>query len=203
MLADERRLSLLRTAEELIDEAQAQALMDENHALPPLPPRQLRILCAPVNDQADEVMAGILQRLLSAYGHQVSTGSRDLLTSELVQRVSDDQVDVVILSALPPLSNRNGRYLCRQLRQRFSNLPVIYGLWGGVDLDEVSEGLVSCGATRVVAQLRQAIAQAHKVAQELRFAKTLDEPSRTDKRERFGLEAVAPAQWVHRERGRN
>lgn len=167
LLRDQQQLTILRTAEELVDEMQAEARLMGGNSTPPLSDsRRLRVVCAPVNDQADEVVSDMLVRLLSSHGHQVVSASRDLLASELVQRVEDEPCDLVILSALPPLANRNGRYLCRLLRQRFATLPILYGLWDGAALDEISQGLVRCGASRVVTQLREALDQVHRIALE-------------------------------------
>lgn len=157
-LTEEQHSFLIPILRELVDES--------CHLAPAANPpstatvnRPVHVLCVPVSDEVDTVGATMLTHLLRPYGYRVELGSLDLLTSEFVERIEREDVDIVILSAIPPLSTRNGRYLCRRIRERYRDLPIIYGLWHGEELEHVRRSLMSCGATYVVSSLREAVAQ--------------------------------------------
>jgi CheY-like chemotaxis protein len=171
VLSEEERDFLLQAAKDLVDDAEG--LAPPHEASPaPAGSAPLRILCAPVNDEADAVVADMLERLLQAQGHEVQVASLDLLPSELVQRVEDKGFDAVILSALPPLANRNGRYLCRMLRDRYAELPIIIGLWSQNGFEQITQGLLSYGATRVVTQLSELMAEVQSLAIDQTYKRT-------------------------------
>ena len=68
--------------------------------------------CAcPLRDQADEAAARMLAQLLTAEGLHVETGGADSLTGEVVDRVASDDIDVVVISILPPITPRDSRLL--------------------------------------------------------------------------------------------
>ena len=101
----------------------------------------LRALCVPLRDQADDIGAAMLAKLLTHGGFYVEQSGVSALTSELVESVESLGVDVVILSIVPPLPPRSSRLLCRRLHDRYPQLPVLIGYWGGGSPEEIRRRL--------------------------------------------------------------
>lgn len=114
-----------------------------------------RVLCLAVRDEADEVAAVMLSRLLGQRGWEVEMGSAVIQAGELPERVRAQRLTAIILSMVPPLGGRDGRYLCRRVRGECPDLPIVAGLWSD-DMDSTRQRLLAAGATRVVTTLREA-----------------------------------------------
>jgi predicted PurR-regulated permease PerM/methylmalonyl-CoA mutase cobalamin-binding subunit len=93
--------------------------------------RRARVLCVPLLDDADEVASRMLAQLLLAEGFDVDLQGAKRLTSEVVDRVSDSASDIVVISVLPPLGERDSRLLWKRLRGRYPKLPIVVGYWSG------------------------------------------------------------------------
>jgi methylmalonyl-CoA mutase cobalamin-binding subunit len=124
---------------------------------PPHAETTLRVLCIAVRDEADETAALMLARLLRTRGISVQVLSSRALASEIAERVSGEQVDVVVLSVMPPLGGRDGRYHCRRLRAEYADMPILVGLWSGADVDNAVPRFEAAGATLVVTSLSDAL----------------------------------------------
>lgn len=116
-----------------------------------------RVLCIPLRDEADETATQMLRQLLSAEGFEVEVGAIEKLTAETIRDVATHNIDAVIISILPPMATRDGRYLCKQLRSHYPGLPIVVGIWSGEELPTISSQLRSDGATEVVTDLREAV----------------------------------------------
>jgi len=122
-----------------------------------------KILCVPVRDQADETAAIMLGQLLSAKGYSVEPGSLHQLAGETVDRLNDGTFNAVVLSVLPPLGARNGRYLCKRLRQHDPNLRIIVSLFGGEKLQKTQQRLRDSGANVVTTNLPDTMAEIRRI----------------------------------------
>ncbi len=71
-----------------------------------------------------------------------------------------------VLVVLPPLGARNGRYLCKRLRQSNSELRIVAALFNGVNLKNSRQRLQECGADVVVASLPEAVDAVHALARQ-------------------------------------
>lgn len=87
------------------------------------------IMCLPARDPADEIAAEMLASLLESRGHKVLRASVRSLAGEMLDRVADENVDLVYVSAVPPFAMTHARYLSKRLRARFPKLKIIIGLW--------------------------------------------------------------------------
>ena len=164
-LSDRQERFAIETSRELAEESsvrEAASRPSPGDSADRLSPRG-RVLCIPAGDEADAIVAQMLGRILARDGFQYSSGSPDLLTSEFVQRVREDQCDMVIISAVPPLATRKARYLCKRLRQHHPDLPVLIGLWNGRAQVAGQEWLLGLGATSVVNSLSEAVAEARRI----------------------------------------
>ncbi|HEY4330161.1 MAG TPA: AI-2E family transporter [Phycisphaerae bacterium] len=87
------------------------------------------VLCAPANDQADELAARMLAGLLRQRGLRVNVLSMDVLAGESVKAVGKLNPDVVVISAVPPHAGLYARYRSKRLRAAYPDLKLVVGLW--------------------------------------------------------------------------
>jgi predicted PurR-regulated permease PerM len=146
LLSDEQATSLQEAVEDLVaelgegavaarfadkDKIAAQAAADALASIPTAEILSARVLCVPLRDEADELASRMLAQLLIAEGYPVLTAGAELLTSEVVDRVAATDADIVVISVLPPIAQRDSRLLWKRLRLHYPNLPIIVGIWSG------------------------------------------------------------------------
>ncbi len=164
-LSDEQEGSVQEVARELIAELSEQAAPDATES-----PPKARVLCLPLRDEADKTAGLMLGQLLAAEGIETIIGGLDALTGERVEAVESTAADVVVVSILPPLPPRDGRLLCRKLRQRYPSLPIIVGFWNS-SADEQSRRLLAAkGDGELVATLAEAVERITAIANRLSAA---------------------------------
>jgi predicted PurR-regulated permease PerM len=86
------------------------------------------VLCVPARDDADEVVAMLLTRLLLRQGHtarSIAVGTR----SETLSKVSEVTPAIVCISALPPFAVSHAGTLYASLRSEFPDLHIVICLW--------------------------------------------------------------------------
>ena len=86
------------------------------------------IACLPARDEADELAAMMLAQLLQQSGfaaRPIPIGTM----SDMFTQVSDPDVRVVCVSALPPFALGQARSLCKRLRALMPKLKIILCLW--------------------------------------------------------------------------
>jgi cobalamin-dependent methionine synthase I len=83
-----------------------------------------------------------------------------MLASEMVEMVESKKIDLVCVSALPPAAVAHSRYLCKRLHSRFSDIPVIVGLWKlPTDLAKAKARIACSNDVRLITTLHDAIDQ--------------------------------------------
>jgi predicted PurR-regulated permease PerM len=128
------------------------------------------VLCLPAADRADEVAAQLFARLIELRGIKARAISITALKGEMLGLVDEVKPDAICISATPPAAVIHARYLCKKLRGRVTNVPIIVGLWDARgDTQRANHRLVSTGANKVVtsyaagmeelAQLVQAVSE--------------------------------------------
>ena len=76
---------------------------------------------------------------------------------ELVDLVERRKPDVVCISATPPAAVMHARHLCKHVRGRFPEVPVVVGLWNAQgDLSKAKMRIGGGATTHVVATLAEA-----------------------------------------------
>jgi predicted PurR-regulated permease PerM len=147
LLHEEQEDAVEETARELVDElADAAAVDRSGDSKTPQSTddaRRVRVLCAPLRDEADEISAQMLAQLLEAERFEVELAANESLTGELVESVATLKIDIAVISILPPLPPRSSRLLCRRLRDRYPQLPIVVGYWCGECPEDLSRRL--CG----------------------------------------------------------
>jgi predicted PurR-regulated permease PerM len=147
LLHEEQEDAVEETARELVDdlgEVAAARKAAESPAAPTAAGTQhVRVLCAPLRDEADDISAQMLEQLLHAEGVEVELAANESLTGELVESIESLKIDIALISILPPLPPRSSRLLCRRLRDRYPQLPIVVGYWCGECPEDLSRRL--CG----------------------------------------------------------
>lgn len=86
------------------------------------------VLCMPARDEADDVVAMLLARLLERRGHRAESLAIGT-TSEMLSHVAEVNPGVVCISALPPFAVNHARALYTKLRIQFPDLHIVVCLW--------------------------------------------------------------------------
>ncbi|MGD0899583.1 MAG: AI-2E family transporter [Thermoguttaceae bacterium] len=126
------------------------------------------ILSLPARDEADEIAGMMLAQLLATGECLVQSVSFTTAAGELVDLVESRKPDVVCISATPPAAVMHARHLCKQVRGRFPEVPVVVGLWNAEgDLSKAKTRIGGGAATHVVATLAEAHEQVRLLIQPL------------------------------------
>jgi hypothetical protein len=147
VLHEEQETAVEETARDLIEdlgEAAVELRKDELAASPAPSGRETpkaRVLCVPLRDEADEISAVMLKQLLDLEQIEVEMPAAEALTGEVVDWIESLKIDIAVISVLPPLPPRSSRLLCRRLRDRYPELPIIVGYWCGECPDDIGRRL--------------------------------------------------------------
>jgi hypothetical protein len=164
-LDETRERFLLDAMRELVEELGAKAKLvhieqqrtETSDIQEVAPLADVRVLCVPARDEADEIAGLMLSQLLEASGVRVVLVSTQSLSGEMLLQVSAEQPGVVCVSALPPLAATHARYLCKRLRPKFPTLKIIVGLWHTNGSTKKAEArLMETGIHQVVTTLAEA-----------------------------------------------
>ena len=118
------------------------------------------ILGCPAHHEAEELSLHMLALLLKPKGCRVEALSTRSLPAEVESRVERDKPALLFVAILPPGGLVQARYLCKRLRKRFGELPIVVGYWGVArDFDRLLRRLRSAGASYVTTSLLQSRGQ--------------------------------------------
>jgi predicted PurR-regulated permease PerM len=150
-----------RTTRQLVEEIDLPQPAAEPASRPPLP-----ILALPAREEADEVVLLMLKQELDPDRFAVEVASPDLLVSEAIATVEAQAPAAVVIGALADAGHAlHLRYLCKRLRSRFPEIPIVVGWWGEDGGDDSSrEALVTAGASRVTIRVSEACAHLRELA---------------------------------------
>ena len=160
-----RRGALLGQVGEMVDD-----LPDTPAGAPPgaAPEVRLAVMCLSAADAADETAAHLLARVVAPVGVDIEVLGVLTLKGEMIELAARARPDVLFISAAPPGAVLPARYLCKKLRARFPETPIVVGLWGAEgDLTRASERLVSAGATKLVVDAATAVQELSRLRQPL------------------------------------
>jgi predicted PurR-regulated permease PerM len=102
------------------------------------------IIGVPARNTVDELAVEMLGQLLDASTYRMQRASTVTLASDLAAAVDGAGAAVVCIAALPPGGLTHARYLCKRLRARFPQRPIIL-----LRPDPAPEGEAIEGVTRV------------------------------------------------------
>jgi predicted PurR-regulated permease PerM len=150
-------------------ERTARNLIEELELPPPAEPSTrpaALVLGLPAQEETDEVALLMLKQRLDPGRFEVEVASPDLLVSEAIARVEDRQPAAVLVGALAGAGRAiHLRSLCKRLRARFPDLPIVVGWWGADGGAEAAHDvMMAAGADRVTVSLADACAQVQELA---------------------------------------
>jgi len=118
----------------------------------------LRVVCIPASDRADESTAAMLTQILELAGYTAVLLPIPHSPGDALDLLSRQECDVVCISALPPFALLHVRSLTKQLRRSFPKLRIVAGLWNFLASGEQSEErLAAAFSVDVVTTLAQAL----------------------------------------------
>jgi predicted PurR-regulated permease PerM/CheY-like chemotaxis protein len=171
ILSDEQQATIQEVARELLvelaardDAAQEKKAKEGEPTAPPPEAPRARVLCIPLRDESDKTAGMMLAQLLEDAGVETVMTSPTSLTSERVAKVAEVEADLVVVSVLPPLPQRDSRLLCRRLRKQYPSLPIVVGYWEGGGVRDSYQLLAAKGDGDVVTTLAEAVERARAVA---------------------------------------
>lgn len=128
-------------------------------------PASVLVLGCPAHHAAEELSLSMLARLLETDGCRVEVVSTRALPAEVEIRVARENPALVFVAILPPGGLVQARYLCKRLRKRFADLPIVVGFWGDErHFDKVLVRVRSAGASYLTTSLMQARSQIRALA---------------------------------------
>jgi hypothetical protein len=164
---DENRTTFIyQNARELIEELNEGMSKEDDSAIHNAPDAgdlrtnqsQLRILCIPARDEADEIVGIMITQILQRAGHDAHVLPIGTMADMLAQ-VETWHPELICVSALPPFAAGQAKSLCKQIRKRYPRVKLVLGLWdfpGGVAKAQERIG-VSC-ADAIGTSLAQMVA---------------------------------------------
>ncbi|MGH8261423.1 MAG: AI-2E family transporter [Steroidobacteraceae bacterium] len=122
----------------------------------------VEILCLAAADRADEIAARLAAAVMAEQGYSVHTAPRAGVPDTPIESPA-----IVLISALPGDATAHARHLCRRVRARFGELPVMVGLWlAEAEMERSWQRLASAGTSRVITTLSEALTDIGRFATE-------------------------------------
>ena len=166
-LDENRHKFILQSLKEMIDERnEGQQEVQANQEIKDGDARRPCILCLPARDEADAIAGMMLAQLLATGDCLVQSASFTAAAVEVADLLQRRTPDVVCISATPPVAVMHARHLCKLVRGRFPQVPVVVGLWDARgDLSKARARIGFAARTHVVTTLAQAQEQVRLLIQ--------------------------------------
>ena len=119
-----------------------------------------RVLGCPAHHKSEELSLHLLSHLTAASGVNVDVVSSRSLPVDIENQIAQQKPAMVMIAVLPPGGLVQARYLCRRLRRKFPDLPILIGYWGRAkNFDNLLVKLRAAGASYVTTSLLQTRSQ--------------------------------------------
>ena len=129
-LDEGRHKFILQSLKEMINEkAEDQPEVPVKEGIEEGSPLRPCILCLPARDEADEIAGMMLAQLLATGECLVQSVAFTVAAGEVTDLLQNRTPAVVCISATPPAAVMHARHLCKLVRGRFPEVPVVVGLW--------------------------------------------------------------------------
>jgi hypothetical protein len=117
------------------------------------------VVCVPARDEADATVNLMLVNTLRAHGF-------DAFPLDPLEDLGSQQVDAVIISALPPLALMPARSLCRKFRKSYPKMKIILAIWTADTSSEDIQKRVATGCIDSVAvSIKEAMERVQSTSQ--------------------------------------
>jgi predicted PurR-regulated permease PerM len=154
---------VFQSTRELVEELGDLPAVEPDHAAESIQVKQqLRVVCVPARDDADDVVAMLLSQLLEREGYNSESIPVGTM-GEMLSAVEDLTPDIVFISALPPFAFNHARTLYHKLRIRMPKLDIAICVWGyGGDLTKGQARLKTVRGHVLLTTLEQATRHLHE-----------------------------------------
>jgi predicted PurR-regulated permease PerM len=154
LAARDRSRNLLEPARQRFVFEHAERIVEELE-VPPGGAWQATPVCiVPANDEADEVAAAALARLLPAGAAHVFSAPAKV--AEVMETTTGHRCRAICISSMPPHAAGHAGTLARRMRRHGADLKIVVGLWGAEHIERARERLGRLGADEVVTHLSEA-----------------------------------------------
>ncbi len=180
-LDDERETTMLKNIGDLIQDLGERFEAErkpEAGAEPAMPSIAHRIVCLPAGRPADRVAASMVTQLLAGTPWHLDIAPEHATAGEMVELIASSETHLVVISAVPPSSLIQARYLCKRIRRLHPRVAIVIGLWNdGGYLESLRNRITPDSNAHVVTTLTQAVDQIRQICQSV-----IPAPSRPDTR---------------------
>jgi predicted PurR-regulated permease PerM len=121
--------------------------------------RPVRVLCLPARTEADELACRMLAQSAAGRNVHFDNVSSRMLTAEMVEHASRNDYDVVVISALPPVSLAAARRLLAELDRTGTDRRLVIGLWGARDMEQLVSRLHLSHEARAISSFDELLQQ--------------------------------------------
>jgi predicted PurR-regulated permease PerM len=105
-----------------------------------IPVKRVPLLAFGVRDVSDRLVLEMLGQVLDERKWNYKVAPSNTLISEIMEKLSKEPVEALILSALQPINTAHLRHLCKKIRTEHQNVKIMIGLWGP---DKLSDGKIA------------------------------------------------------------
>jgi len=124
----------------------------------------LKVMCVPVRDEADELTARMLAQVLNN-GHTRAFAIAPPRVDEILGAAASERPDIVFLSALPPVRLARCHRIYRTIRARHPQLKIMIGIWNyAEDAAEAARKISGGQESRLWTRLADAVAEVRSPA---------------------------------------
>jgi hypothetical protein len=115
------------------------------------------VICIPAHDEADEIAALMLARLLDKRGIKAKALSAGLADEAVLEQLNREKPQVACVVAVPPSGYMRARALCRRLRQQFPELKLVAAVLAECGEEEIEKRRPIVPANKLASSLRQTV----------------------------------------------
>jgi predicted PurR-regulated permease PerM/GAF domain-containing protein len=152
-LAEVRQKFIIQSTRDLIQE-----LSQEDGTAEPVHGEHL--VCVPARDDADELAGLMLQHILARRGVKMKLFSIATSPADCAESIRQEGARVICVSALPPAATIPARNACKRLKQAYSTLRIVAGIWAPKAAPAELHKRLAPWADTVVTRLKDAADQA-------------------------------------------
>lgn len=114
------------------------------------------LLGCPSHNRAEELAVRLLELALRGSGYRIDVVTTRTLPIEIEARIEREKVSLLFVAVIPPGGLPQCRYLCRRLRRKFPDLPIVVGYFGKAKhFDKLLVRLRAAGASYVNTSIAQ------------------------------------------------
>jgi predicted PurR-regulated permease PerM len=174
-LSDDDVRFILHATQDVLDGLPLETLAEEG-----IVPAPVKVVCIPVRDDIDELALHLFHLVLGPFC-QIEMLSPGTVSTSLAEWVRQEQPALVLIGCVPPGGTARVRYLCKQLRRQFPELPIAVGCWGLGEEGKLGERLRAAGASQVGATMKESLEELAPLLQLLPQMQPADSGDTTDK----------------------